>query len=904
MGNFLYTIIIYPLYELIEFSYMVILDIFKNPGISVIGVSLIISIFCLPLYIVAEHWQQVQRDTEKNLQPGIDRIKSSFKGDEQYMILSAYYKQHNYHPVMALRSSFGLLIQIPFFIAAYIFLSNLPALQGKSFLFIRNMGKPDGLFHIGSFPVNILPVAMTIINIIAGAIYTKGFKLKEKIQIDVMAVIFLILLYESPSGLVLYWTMNNIFSLIKNAFYKIKNPLRILYCLLCAAVIAIDCYLLFMHKGPAQKRFLAVCIFSLLFFIPLLIKIVQHFLNTTLLPLVENKKSRFSFFLFSALGLWLLSGWVIPSYIINSSVQEFSGIDGYGNPLYFLYLSLLQSFGLFVFWPLCIYFLFHNKIQTLISAGSVMLLFTGMVNAFLFSGHYGALTRLITFSNDLPATDSKTAKIINLLIVAVIIIAVLLLFRFHLQKITSAAVSIILIAECCICIVHAAKINKGYIDFTKNISAAIKEDSSITPSFHLSKTGRNVVIFMLDRAENAYVKPIFDSYPSLYDSFSGFTLYSNTLSYNGHTLLGAPPLFGGYDYTPSAMNKRSSEKRVDKHNEALLVLPRIFTEQGSGWSATLADASWANYSWIPDMHICNKYPAINGQNVERKYTALWMSQNPDKIKKNILSTSIKRNLLWFSIFKGSPLIIRDSIYNGGAWWSSSTDTDDIIEFLDSYAELAYLPELTDFKSVSENSFVFLVNETTHSNVKLQAPDFVPAIHVTNTGICPISHAEGFCGNAAAYKLLAVWLKYLKDNDVYDNTRIILVADHGIGTTTGRKLFFNDPYSLPFNPDHYHPLLMVKDFNASGKLTSNTQLMTNADVSYLATAEIIENPVNPFTHNSIAKNEKHSGVVLSTNDLWAPGMHTDPNVFSINNNEWYTVHNDMSKIENWHKGINK
>ena len=91
MLNFLYTVIIYPLIQLIEFAFMLFNNVFKNEGISVIGVSLAVSIGTLPLYIVAEHWQQVQRDIEKKLDPGIQRIKSVFKGDEQYMILTTFY---------------------------------------------------------------------------------------------------------------------------------------------------------------------------------------------------------------------------------------------------------------------------------------------------------------------------------------------------------------------------------------------------------------------------------------------------------------------------------------------------------------------------------------------------------------------------------------------------------------------------------------------------------------------------------------------------------------------------------------------------------------------------------------------------------------------------------------------
>lgn len=65
MLNFLYTVIIYPLIQIIEFSFCLFDKVFKDQGIAVIGVSLAVSILCLPLYIVAEHWQQIQRDTEK-----------------------------------------------------------------------------------------------------------------------------------------------------------------------------------------------------------------------------------------------------------------------------------------------------------------------------------------------------------------------------------------------------------------------------------------------------------------------------------------------------------------------------------------------------------------------------------------------------------------------------------------------------------------------------------------------------------------------------------------------------------------------------------------------------------------------------------------------------------------------
>lgn len=222
--SFLFTIIITPIIQILEFFFTLFYEITSNQGIAVIGLSFVVTLCTLPLYMVAEKWEETERNIQKAMKPTIDNIKAVFKGDEQYMIISTYYRQNHYHPLMTLRSSFSLLIQIPFFISAYTFLSHLETLKGVQFLFIKDFGNPDATFHIGTFAVNVLPILMTLINITSGLIYSKGHGIREKIQIFGCAAVFLILLYNSPAGLVVYWTMNNIFSLFKNIFYKLKNP--------------------------------------------------------------------------------------------------------------------------------------------------------------------------------------------------------------------------------------------------------------------------------------------------------------------------------------------------------------------------------------------------------------------------------------------------------------------------------------------------------------------------------------------------------------------------------------------------------------------------------------------------------------------------------------------------------
>ena len=220
----IYTIAITPIELLLEVIFTLANKVIGNTGLSIIFLSLAVNFLVLPLYIRADELQNEEREIQKKMAFHIKNIKKTFKGNEQFLMLQEYYRINNYKPIYALKSTTSLLLQIPFFIAAYNLLSHMQSLQGMSFWFIKDLGKEDAAFMIGSFAVNILPILMTVINIVSGIIYTKGHPVKEKIQIYGLALIFLVLLYHSPAGLVFYWLLNNVFSLLKNIFYKLKEP--------------------------------------------------------------------------------------------------------------------------------------------------------------------------------------------------------------------------------------------------------------------------------------------------------------------------------------------------------------------------------------------------------------------------------------------------------------------------------------------------------------------------------------------------------------------------------------------------------------------------------------------------------------------------------------------------------
>ena len=126
------TIFIGPLKLCFEIIFSLANRIIGHPGLSIIVLSLIMNILVLPLYKRADAMQEESRDIEAKLSKGVSHIKKTFSGDERMMILQTYYRQNNYQPTDALNGSVSLLLEIPFFMAAYQFLSHLDILNGVS----------------------------------------------------------------------------------------------------------------------------------------------------------------------------------------------------------------------------------------------------------------------------------------------------------------------------------------------------------------------------------------------------------------------------------------------------------------------------------------------------------------------------------------------------------------------------------------------------------------------------------------------------------------------------------------------------------------------------------------------------------------------------------------------------
>lgn len=869
------AVLIGPLKLLFEVVYVIACKLIGDFGLSIIALSLIMNFLVLPLYRRADAMQEEARDTENKLHKGVAHIKKAFSGDEQMMILQTYYRQNDYRPTDALRGSVSLLLEIPFFIAAYQFLSHLELLNGVSFGPIADLSAPDGLLTLGGATINLLPILMTLINVISSALFLKGHPLKTKIQLYAMALFFLVFLYTSPSGLVFYWTLNNLFSLCKTIFYKLKNPKKV------AAVLAAICGLvavlfsIFLYpNGGIKLRAAFIC--------------AGIALQYPLLTLKRNKKPKVQvsdelivrsnrLFGVSAVFLTALIGALIPSTFICASPQEFIDLTNYSNPLWHVAYSLFMTAGAFLVWAGVFYSLASRKGKVVFARVMCVMCVVALVDYMFFGTNLGNLSSTLQYDNGLSFT--KAEVLLNLAVVVVAAVAVCIASAKFTKKLAAwlPVGALVLICMTSVNVYEALE----PIASAKNSSFTVEVGM---PKYELSTEGKNVIVLMLDRALGELVPYMLEEDPELARQFDGFTYYANTISFGLGTNFASPALFGGYEYTPVELNKRESESLAEKHNEALKVLPVLFSE--NGYDVTVCDPTYAGYQTIPDLSIYDDYPGIEAYITKSGF---------ERQNANSTIQDTRRNLFCFSVMKTLPVCLQNVLYAGGNYnhavsngaalnqtvYDRSTAEGTNIEAMVCYNVLDNLPEKSVITNKDKNTALMMTNELTHTAMLFQKPEYTPADYVDNSGydnVRPMvingrelhletsDNMQHYHVNMAAFQRLGEWFDFMRENGVYDNTRIIIASDHGFRFDLLDGMRFDE--MLDCTAERFFPLLMVKDFDSTGFETSY-DFMTNADVATFATSGIIENPINPFTGKAINSNEKTAHdqmVILDYHDI--------------------------------------
>lgn len=203
------------LLQLLEILY----KLAHNWGVAIIILSILIYFMLYPLTLK----QMRSMKKMQALQPLVEELRRNYKDNPQRLNkeIMALYSQHKINP---LSGCLPLLLQMPIFFALYQALMRSVVLKGASFLWIRDLSEPDRLFTLPlSLPilgneVNILPIVMTVGMFIQQKISTLSSGSvsaeQQKLMMIIMPLMFGLIFYHMPAGLVLYWLINSILMLI------------------------------------------------------------------------------------------------------------------------------------------------------------------------------------------------------------------------------------------------------------------------------------------------------------------------------------------------------------------------------------------------------------------------------------------------------------------------------------------------------------------------------------------------------------------------------------------------------------------------------------------------------------------------------------------------------------------
>ena len=186
-----------------------------NYGVAIILLTVIIKIIFWPL----THKSYKSMQVMKKIQPKIAQVREKYKDDREKLNqeLMMLYRTYKVNP---LGGCLPMVLQIPVFFALYRMLYGALELRHKPFmLWINDLTAPDRLHigidlpYLGGIPVLTLLMGASMF-IQQKMTPTGGDPRQEKIML-LMPVIFTVFFINFPSGLVLYWLVNNILSIVQ-----------------------------------------------------------------------------------------------------------------------------------------------------------------------------------------------------------------------------------------------------------------------------------------------------------------------------------------------------------------------------------------------------------------------------------------------------------------------------------------------------------------------------------------------------------------------------------------------------------------------------------------------------------------------------------------------------------------
>lgn len=729
---------------------------------------------------------------------------------------------------------------------------------------------------------------MTALNL-ASTFIIPNLSKQDKIQATVIALLFLILLYSAPSALLVYWTTNNALLLLKTLVRTftpdiIKKQLSILFLWRYHSSTKLTAIFLIIAILLASNKIQALSLLPFRitrFFDPVSDIIFITILLKISIPYLKNNFQLKKFsptYIFTCLVLALISFRLISVYgfldarhylskqllasilainyaihfftlkhLLNYFIHTFNknkiniqklyfpscltaiGIIFFYFPISiylsdtsqlpippktaFSYLILCAQVVFFVY--LILYFTF-NRLRPYLSIIALFLTLSSIIYGFVIVPDYGSFDHF-NFQNAEAIFSVSQEKVRTDIIVLISVLIISTLLAIYASKFMRFLLSFLAFISITLPAYQLYK--QIHIVEEKTFSSDQEEIAQWKKFFSLSKDKPNVVVLMTDAFSGGPVfQEILDKNPEFKKQLDGFTWYYDTLSSGQWTGVGKPSIISGINGHPIAINHEIKPPQTIR--EKVNTNWEIFFNslRSNGISLSVMD-----YIFLDT----KRHTLSNNDIMTKKFNHInsLFEKNFHPSYSPTLS-NIKVALYHLSLLRISPLSLKYNFQTLGVK-KLDRDTHNALSVYNHRTSLYTIPLLSDtentnptykFFSILMSHYPWMIDE--NCNITKQTPYHNiegARITIKNQYSCTI-------------KGIVNYIEWLKNNNVYDNTMLIIVADHANSDTV-----FNEKISSGIAPlGHTHfPLMLVKPFNQHGELKiDTTSRMANWDTSQI------------------------------------------------------------------------
>ena len=599
-------------------------------------------------------------------------------------------------------------------------------------------------------------------------------------------------------------------------------------------------WLFFQNTGANQKslNLLFVTFFQFILLIVTAIPVTARGVRSPLLSLERGLKGfggkiyTLSLFLWTAITL-IYS----PLTVFTSSWQE---VEVRALPLtawLFCYLVLLNAVGHLVFR------LVSRELKILLIWMTLFAALSFWFYTYLLPGNFGHLDNFILSNPDSLYSPSSLKRYLEVFCLLMGFALVIILVQ-RIPKPILALLGILNLMSLGQTISHALT-SEAFDSKVEQTSDGTEAPAYAGGLLSFSRE-RNVLVIMLDGFCGGFMPEILEANPDLLREYQGFTWYPNALTSTTNTYGSIPPMVGGPRFTVEETGKLVGETLDDRYREAFRFFPDFFRSQG--YNVAFTDPSYQDRDLTG---LTERQDITLGYS--KDFIAYWEKHLDAELQGDTIipASEYSRIFSVIGLFKGCPFLLKPKIYYKGSWLKTNHGNVKVRHAVKELALLDAAPELSNADS-PQKTFKFITSEMTHIPWPFDgegriSKEFIRStpqmIRDSNTGKMFDNPLLPYNAAVKALRVLAEWFDWMKSEGIYDNTRILIVSDHGY---SGINPMFEDfrvirdsEGRILEGTGRVQPIFLIKDFQQRGPLVRSDHFVSNADTAAFATKGIAD-----------------------------------------------------------------